>query len=160
LLLTPYCQAKSRRVLGENYLYQGKLKDARDLLEAAGKYENTFNNYRLLTVLGIVDLLRSDISAARQAFKSAIEKVENLLINNPQLYEANDNRGLALCGMVLCGSTDLIDDAKQAFKSARGINPYPGTVKMVDRIISTMAKADVAGILHQLRPFAMGEKLE
>ena len=71
---------------------------------------------------------------------------------------ALDTKGLALSGLALCQNSEHIPAAKEAYKAARAINSDAGVVGRGLQLFDTLAKADTAGILAEIRVQAAGEK--
>ena len=67
-------------------------------------------------------------------------------------------KGLALSGLALCQNSEHIPAAKEAYKAARAINSDAGVVGRALQLFDTLAKADTAGILAEIRVQAAREK--
>jgi tetratricopeptide (TPR) repeat protein len=144
-------QLEARLGLAQANLYQSEFAAAREMAEAARQYNCPLSNHTISAVLGVAALRLGDVVAAREAFATALNQARELLARSPQFYAALDTKGLALCGLVLCGNPDHIPKAKEAYKAARTINSDAGVVGRVLRLFDALAKADAAGILAEVR---------
>ena len=82
---------------------------------------------------------------------------DELLMQSAQNYAALDSKGLAACGLALCGEAARLSDAISAYRAARAINKDAGVVKRVLRLFDALAMVDTEGILKDVRPAAAGE---
>lgn len=137
-------------------VYRNNLTLARNMAEAARKYDVPLSNHRTSAVLGVVALRQGDLSAAKEAFIGAINEASHLLTLTADRYEALDVKGLSLCGLALCGDRAQIAAAKVAYKAARGVTADPGIVREVLQRFDALAQADGDGILAEVRPVAAG----
>ena len=138
-------------------IYRNNLTSARQLVEAARKYDVTLGNHSSSAMLGIVALLQGDLNIAREAFTAAINQADQLIILTPERYEALDVKGLSLCGLVLCGDRAQVPAAKAAYATARRVTSAPGITRDVLLYFDALAQADKEGILAEVRPFAAGK---
>jgi tetratricopeptide (TPR) repeat protein len=141
-------------------LYQGEIAAAREMAEAARQYDVPLSNHKTWAVLGVVALRQGDCSAAQEAFATALQQAGKLLTRSPQLYDALDTRGLALCGLALCESSVHVPAAQEAYRAARVITSDAGIVGSVLQLFDALAKADPHGILAEVRAAAAGENPE
>jgi tetratricopeptide (TPR) repeat protein len=130
--------------------------------------------------------MTSPLQVARTAFTTAIAHADTLLARTPELYDALDARGMALCGLVLCDSGQWAVDsgqwvgggqrssvigrpssvaghpslvsAVQAFRAARKINSDAGIVARVVRKLDALARThpNGAALLAEARRAASG----
>jgi hypothetical protein len=122
------------------------------------------NNHNAFALLGIIALAQTDVAAGRTAFTNAIAHADALLARTPELYDALDARGIALCGLVLVGAHSgapiQINDAVATFRRARTINRDAGVVARVIRQLDALARAHPNGpaLLAEARLAAAGEE--
>ncbi|HEY6968362.1 MAG TPA: tetratricopeptide repeat protein [Candidatus Angelobacter sp.] len=152
----PQISRAARERLALVNVYRNKLTAARELIEAAAKYDVPLSNPNTLVMLGVVALRQRDMNNARKAFTAAINEASQLLALNPDSYDALDVKGLALCGLVLCGETSQIPNAKAAFKAARSITADVGIIRAVLQLFDALGQADTNGILTEVRPLVAG----
>ena len=152
-------QNEARRELALARLYQGELAAAREMAEAACKYDFPSSNHYASAVLGVIALRQGDTIAARAAFTTALKQANELLAQTPQLYGALDSKGLALCGLALCEGAQHVSAAKEAFRAARAITSAAGIVGQVLRLFDALAQADMTGMLAEVRAEIAGEKM-
>ena len=136
----------------------GDLSEARSAAEAARGYGSP-NNDDVLALLGIVAVRQGDTAAAREAFAQALAKTADLLSHSAQNYDAFDNRALALCGLALCDGTDRVQEASEAYRSARAITAAPGVVRWTLRLLDALAVGDRTGVLGTVRTAAAGDAI-
>ncbi len=129
------------------HLYVGNLKSARTAAEAACTYDVPQHNAYAHALRGLIALRQGDKAAARAAFTEAVAAADALLEHTPELYEALDAKGIALCGLALCGEPGAASAAADAFRQAREITAAPGIVARVRRLFEAMAIVDEAGVL-------------
>jgi tetratricopeptide (TPR) repeat protein len=129
---------------------------ARAMAEAARKYPFPMSNHKTSLTLAVAALRQGDRDAAQEAFATALSQAGELLTKTPQLYDAMDIQGLALCGLALYGNPQHIPEAKEAFKAARAINSDSGNIGRVLHLFDALAKDDKDGILTELRAEAAG----
>jgi len=132
------------------------LAGARVAAEAAARYDEPSNNHYVWALLGLISLRHGD-GAARAAFAGAVTRAEMLLACSAQNYRALDSKGLALCGLAVCGDVGRAAEAAEAYRTARAINKDAGVVGRVLRLFDTLAGADAAGVLAEVRAAAAGE---
>jgi hypothetical protein len=90
-------------------------------------------------------------------FTAAVQQVDAMLAYNKS-YLILDSKGLALCGLALCGNKKYIPAAINAYKRARAITRDAGVIGRVQRLFDVLAQADGAGILNRVREIAIGGK--
>src|SRR5207248_2516442 len=129
------------------HLYAGNFLGARAAAEAARQYDEPNNNHYVLALLGLIALWQEDRAAAREAFTEAVAQAETMLTHSAQNFNALDSKGLALCGLAVCGDAGRVDEAVEAHRAARAINKDAGIVGRVLRLFDTLAEADAAGAL-------------
>lgn len=138
-------------------LYEGNLSGARAAAEAARQYDEPGNNYNILALLGLIALRQEDVAGAREAFTEAVTQAETMLMYSAQNYVALDSKGLALCGLAVCGDIGRVAEAAEVYRAAREINKDEGIVGRALRLFDTLAEADAAGMLAGVRAAAAGE---
>src|SRR5262249_12662721 len=97
-------QNAARESLALAHLYAGDLPAARTAAEAARQYDIPQNNHNVLALLGVIVLRQGNRLAAQEAFAAAVAHADALLAHTAHSYDALDTKGLALCGLVLCGT--------------------------------------------------------
>ena len=137
-------------------LYRNDLVRARELADAARKYDLPIANYNASALGGVIALRQQDRDAAVEAFTTAVRQASEMLALTPDRYGALDALALSYCGLALCGDRPKIADARSAYRSARAAAPHPGIVHAVLRLFDALAQADTEGILAEVRPFAAG----
>jgi tetratricopeptide (TPR) repeat protein len=138
------------------HIYLNSLAAARDMAEAARKYDVPLSNHRTSAMLGLVALRQGDEKTAREAFTDAINQADQLIALTAELYDALDFKGLSHCGMALCGDLSQVPAAKAAYQAARKVTSDTGIVRTVLQYFDALAQADTDGILAEVRPFAAG----
>ena len=147
-------QHLARLGLAVSSLYQADLSVAREMAEAARRYNFPRSNHLASVVLGVVALRQGDRQTARDACGTALNQAAELLSRTPQRYAALDTQGLALCGLSLCEDPSHIPAAKEAYQAARAITSAPGILARVLRLFDALAPADPIGILTLVRAIA------
>jgi tetratricopeptide (TPR) repeat protein len=147
-------QSAAHRGLAVAHLYSGDLPAARTAAETARQYGFPLDNHNVLALLGVIALRQGDRPAAQEAFAAAAAEADALLTHTAQYYDALDAKGLALCGLALCSTGAHLTAAAEAFQAARAINQDPGVVRRVLRLLDTLALADTARVLAQVRAAA------
>jgi tetratricopeptide (TPR) repeat protein len=138
------------------HIFRNDLREARRNIEAAGQFDVPMNRCRTATTLGAVRLLEGDGEGARAAFTSAISGANDLLALTPERYEALDIKGLSSCGLVICGDSAQLANAKAAFAAARAVTRDAGITRFLLRRFDALARADAEGRLGAIRPIAAG----
>jgi tetratricopeptide (TPR) repeat protein len=138
------------------YLYRKNLTSAREMVEAARKFDVPLGNHRTSAMLGLVALRQGDRNAARDAFTTATNEAAQLIALTADRYAALDIKGLSLCGLALCGDLVQIAAAKDAYKAARAVTSDAGIVGTVLQYFDALAEADIDDILAEVRPVAAG----
>jgi tetratricopeptide (TPR) repeat protein len=152
---TQYSKGARERLALVN-IYRNNLAAARDVVEAAAKYDVRLGNPSTLAVLGLVARRQGDLNTAREAFAAAITQASELIAFTAERYEALDTEGLSFCGLALCGDLAQIPAAKAAYKAARAVTSHAGIVHDVLQRFDALAQSDVNGILAEVRPIAGG----
>ena len=86
-----------------------------------------------------------------------MQHAEALLTATAQNYAALETKGLASCGLVLCGKSAQLAEAVEAYRAARAINKDSGIVGRALRLLDALALADSAEVLAQVREAAAGK---
>jgi tetratricopeptide (TPR) repeat protein len=150
-------QSAARKGLALAHLYAGDLPAARAVAETARQYDVPLDNHSVLGLLGVILLRHGDRSAAQEAFAAAVAHADALLTHTSHNSGALDTKGLALCGLVLCGEGAHLTAAVEAFQAGRAITQDSGIVQPVLRLLDALALADAAGVLAPVRAAAAGE---
>src|SRR5579885_582600 len=154
---SPFIINGSNSLLALAHLYGGDLLSARKAAEIARNYDEPVNNHYVFAVLGLIALRQGDVAAALEAFMEAVAQAETMLTHSAQNCDALDSKGLALCGLVVCGDAGRVAEAAEAYRAARAINRDAGIVGRVLRLFDTLAESDGAGLLAGVRAAATGE---
>ncbi len=149
-------QNYARWGLAQAYLFQNDLVNARTTIEDAFQYDMPKNNHNVSILHGIIALRQNDTESAQAAFTQAIAQADKILAKTPDLYDALDARGLALCGLALCAEdrgrkTEDRAAALETFRAARKIASHAGVVKATLRLFDQLAVCDHAGVLAGVR---------
>jgi tetratricopeptide (TPR) repeat protein len=153
---SPFLGSYSNSYLALARLYANDLLGARAAAEAARQYDEPSNNDYILALLGLITLRQGDVAAARAAFTQAAAHVETMLTHSRQNYKPLYSKGLALCGLAICGDAGRVAEAADAYRAARAINSDAGVVARALRLFDTLAESDVAGVLTGVRAAAAG----
>ena len=73
----PQVSKDARESLALVNVYRNNLAGAREMVEAARKYDVPLMNHRTSAMLGVVALRQGDLNAAREAFTAAINEPTN-----------------------------------------------------------------------------------
>ena len=169
----------ARLGLAQVYLFQNDLENTRTTIETVLQYDVPNSNHYASVLHGTITLRQGNAQSAQAAFRQAIVQADEILAKTPELYDALDAKGLALCGVALCGNltglnedtlnldavqknqhslkeaqgdlSGFIREAIETFKKARGIAPHAGVVKKTLRLFDELAKCDSEGILEEVR---------
>jgi tetratricopeptide (TPR) repeat protein len=156
----PRMQVFARWGLAQAYLSQDDFFEARATIETALQYDVPEYNHDATTLYGIIALRQGKRETAKEAFAKSIAQADEILAKTPDYYDALDAKGLALCGLALCGSgrpsASIIDDAIETFRAARKIAPHVGVVKSVLRLFDELVKCDEEGLLKDVRKATEG----
>jgi tetratricopeptide (TPR) repeat protein len=137
-------------------VYRNDLAAARELAEAARKYDVPLANCRSSAMLGLVALRQGDMNTAREAFTAAVNEADHLISLTADRYGALDVKGLALSGLALSGAPVQFHASKAAYNAARAVTCGAGVVRSVLQYFDALALADTDGILAEVRSFAAG----
>jgi len=154
----PIVSKAARESLAWVNLHLNNLSLAREMADAACKYDIFLSNHRALAVLGVVAVRQGDLNSAAAAFSAASNHASQLIDLTPNRYAALDIQGLSLCGLVLCRQPEQIQLAKAAYKAARALTSNLGVVRDILQRFDALSKADTKGLLAEVRPFAAGTK--
>jgi tetratricopeptide (TPR) repeat protein len=157
----PQVSRDARESLARLNVYRNNnLAAARDIVEAARKYDVPLRNHRTSAVLGVVARCQQDLKAASEAFTAAIKEAGHLLTLAANRFEALDVTGLSRCGLALCGDPTQIPAAQAAYRAARAVTSDAGIVREGLQLFDALAQADSEGLLAAVRPAAAGVKPE
>ena len=106
--------------------------------------------------MGIIAVRQDDKSKAKDSFECALEQIQVRLAHCAENYYALDIKGVVLCGLSLCTSTNQLVLAAETFKLARGINREPGVVKRVLRLFDALA-SNTKDTLAEVRTIAAAQ---
>ena len=154
----PQTSRDARENLALLNIYQNHLTTAREMVDAARKYDVPLANHGTSAMLGVVALHQRETNTAREAFTAAINEASQLLALNGDRFDALDIKGLSLCGLALCGDRAQISAARAAYKAARAVTSDGGIILEVLLRFDALAKVDTDGILAEVRPAAAGVK--
>ena len=143
---SPLIASYSNSYLARAYLYSGDLPAARTAIEAARTHDEPRNNHNALALLGLIALRQGDRSMGQEAFTAAVAQADVFLKDTAQDYDALDAKGLACCGLALCGKRQYLPLAMDAYRAGRAINRDAGIVQRVLRLLEALAAADPAGV--------------
>lgn len=143
--------------LAQIHYRTGDLSAARASAESACESVFPENLHNASVLLGLIALKQGDQKAAREALQRAVQKADQALTLNDSNANALDCKGLALCGLALCGDKGLIPHAASTYHAARAINRHPGVTKNAVRWLDTLAILDNTGLLEGARRAAAGE---
>jgi tetratricopeptide (TPR) repeat protein len=138
-LSSPYAGSHSNTYLAQAYLFSGDLNAARSAIEAAQQFDIPSNNYKVSALMGIIALRQGDKLKAQESFESTLQQIQVRLGHCADNYYALDIKGLVLCGLSLCTSTNQLVLAADTFKLARGINKEVGVVKRILCLFDALA---------------------
>jgi tetratricopeptide (TPR) repeat protein len=144
-------------ILARARLLSGDLIGARTAAEAAKKYDEPVYNHLVQSLLGLIALKQEDMTAAREAFTETVAQAKEMLEYSAQNFRVLDSKGLALCGLCVCGDTSRVGEAVETYRAARTINRDVGVIARVLQLFDTLAEADKAGVLAGVRAAAAGE---
>ena len=103
-------------------------------------------------LLGLIALCQADQPAAVEAFNTAIDKADKMLVLSPENYDSWDSKGLSLCGLALCeNNKNRVLDAVRAFRKARSINRDQGHIKRTMRLLNSITQMDTADMLQSAK---------
>lgn len=144
-------------LLSENF------KDALQVTQDTGQYDQPHYNFNISALHGIITLRQGEITVAQVAFRLAVVQADEILAKTPDFYQALDTKGLALCGLALCNRGAITDEDKEnlqqavyAFTTTRKIAPHIGVVKEVLQLFDELAKCDPEGVLIDVRKTVAG----
>jgi hypothetical protein len=151
-------QGNARRGAVLASILGGDLISARRLVEAVRQDHYPLADMQNSALFGVVLHRQRDLDVARQAFAAAVDQADALLTMAPERYTALDTKAIALCGLVLCGSSEKAIAARVTFRAARAITSAVGVVHKVLQLFDTLALGDKSGFLAEIRPIAAGEE--
>ena len=168
------------------HFFSGDLPEANSAIKIAAEHDEKNNNHNVSTLHGIIALRQEDNQSAQAAFRQAIAQAGEILAKTPELYNALDAKGLALCGLALVergnltglnegtfnsgeiheSQHDLIEaqgdlsgliaQAIESFQKAREIAPHAGVVKGMLRLFDELVKCDEENVLESVRKAVEG----
>ncbi|MGC1378669.1 MAG: toll/interleukin-1 receptor domain-containing protein [Anaerolineales bacterium] len=148
-----YVSVLQYNIVGESqtYLFQNDLIHARAAIEAALQYDVPDSNHNATALRGIIALRQGERAGAQAAFAQSIAQADEILAKTPDLYDALDAKGLAVCGLILAvgaglrGKTDHLsgEGARQDVAHAGSERPAP-TVGETEHLSGEGARQDVA----------------
>lgn len=134
-----------------------ELEQAREANLEAQAYDYARNRADVQALTGVIALRQRSAEEARQALELSVSIADSSLEHSENLYRAWDAKGLAYCGLALCGDKERLEEAREAYQSARKLCSAPGVVGRVMRLFDALAEADDEGLLTDIRPVAAGE---
>jgi tetratricopeptide (TPR) repeat protein len=152
----PQAQQCFRFEMARSLIDQPALDRALGYAERACEFDVPVNNAEAFLVLGIVQLHRGQTESARQAYQKAMEHAKHLLDQCADNYDANDQHGLAFCGLVACGDPAAADAAAAAFHRIRELrNQLPGyrdrRLREFDQLAAAVSDATIQESLAEIR---------
>jgi len=164
---SPEVSLESINTLGTAYLFSDKLPDALQIVQDAGNYyDQPKFMFNISTLHGIIALRQGERETAQEAFMKSIAQADEILAKTPDYYSALDAKGLALCGSAVSREwrienskerDEIVAEAIETFKRARGIAPHAGVVKSVLRLFDELVKCDEEGMLKDVRDTVEGK---
>jgi tetratricopeptide (TPR) repeat protein len=150
----------ARETLALVHVYENHPDKARELIEAAQKYDIPLMNHATSAMLGVVALRQGDRNTAREAFTTAINQADQLIALSADWYDALDAKALSHCGLALCGDRAQTSAAEAAYKAARAVTSDAGVTRAVLHRFDALAQADTDSILADVRSVAAGMRSE
>ncbi len=137
--------------IARSHFYAGDLQLARTASEKTRQYDVPECNHTCLILLGVIALRQGEQIMAQEVFNETIVQADLILKESPQYFQAWGAKGIALCGLTLCGNIDYTAAATEAFRSAREVNSDAGIVSRAVRLFDALAILDTGGKLSQVR---------
>ncbi|MFA7059547.1 MAG: tetratricopeptide repeat protein [Pedobacter sp.] len=135
----------------------GETGEAAALLNRVARHREPRLSHYALAHIGTAALRQGDKATAAQAFRDAMTEADAILATNGNFYRAFDARGIALCGLMLCGDeAGQLAAAVSSFRLARSHAKAPGIVARLLRLFDELAIADACGIMKAVRAAAAG----
>lgn len=157
---SPQISRAARESLALVNVYQDNLVEARKIVQDARKYDVPLSNHSTFATLGLVAHRQGDVIGARDAFVAAVNKASHLINLTSNRFEALDVKGLALCGLALCGDSNNITAAKAAYHAARAVTSDAGITRAVLQRFDALAQGDSEGNLTEVRTIAAGVNID
>ncbi|HEU0292590.1 MAG TPA: tetratricopeptide repeat protein [Anaerolineales bacterium] len=144
------------RFLATAYLYLEEIREAREAVEAAIQHAEPANRLVLQLLSGVIALRQGDAGTAAQAFEQTATQAQEMIMNGAKNPSILDTKGLALCGLVICGVGQHKEEAVEAFRMARQGNRSAGVIQRVLSLFDAMTLKDprAAKILVEVREAA------
>lgn len=137
-------------------LKQGEVEEATSILSPVTRHREPRLSHGALACFGVAALRQGDVTVAAQAFRDAVTEAEAILAINGNFYRALESRGIARCGLALCGNPAGLASAADSFRQARSLTMASGIVGRTLRLFDQLAAADAAGTLKEVRAAASG----
>jgi tetratricopeptide (TPR) repeat protein len=137
-------------------LLTGDLPAASAAAAEAAQFDDAKTGPNAAVLMGALALHQGDLQAAHTSFSDAVARADALLASDSRSVAALDTKGLALCGLTICGD-DSLAAATEVFRAARARNKDEGVVRGVLLRFDMLAREDSAGVLAAVRPVAAGE---
>jgi tetratricopeptide (TPR) repeat protein len=154
----PPLTCEAGHALALAHLRMGELSRARSAADLATSYSTGQPRSHTYFVLqGVIASRQHDRMGAMESFGRASGQATSLLEEDADAYAAWDSKGLAMVGVAACGYQERLDDARAAFRAARGITSELGVVRRIGRILDELAPADPHGFARGIRPLATGD---
>ncbi len=148
--------SRGNRYLASAYLYLEEIENAMAAVEAALQHDQPSNRISLQLLSGVIALRQGESGTAAQAFEQTANQVQEKIMSGVKNYSILDAKGLALSGLVVCREQQHQQEAVEAFRVARQINPGAGVIRRVISLLDAMALTDPHGaeILAEVREAA------
>jgi tetratricopeptide (TPR) repeat protein len=147
-------QLEARLGLARALLHLDELERAQRVAEEARAYKYPLGYPGLLALCSIIALRRSETSRARDTFREAVTRADDLLEREARNLGALDAKALALCGLAISEDASLVAAAVEAYRAARAVNSDPGVITSVLQDLHALAPADPTRLLQRARAAA------
>lgn len=149
-------RVEAQKAIAMVKLKMDEYEEALNALDNIRETEYEIHLPDIYTLSGIINLRQKNPAKAKADFVKAIEITDYLLENTPRLYGALESKGLASCGLVLCGLSEYKDNAVKCYNEARKIITEPGVIRRAMFFFDELTKADVKGIVLHIRKVVEG----
>jgi len=148
----------SVQLLSENYgvmarahLHSGNLEAARKSAQDAVGYNYPPNHHENMVLLGVISLRHHELEEAKSAFEKALTYIRRTLAGTPRNTKALHTKWVALAGLALCGQSQFVAKAIEAYTAAAKSGDDLATARRARRLFDELVPADPGGLLTQLR---------
>ena len=84
-------------------VYRNNLAGAREIVEAARKYDVPLTNHSTSAILGVVAFRQERPEHRQRGFHGRCQRSQRTIASTADRYSALDVKGFSLCGLALCG---------------------------------------------------------